>query len=254
MFRAGDAASGSVVDQNRHRRCPCRVPCLGGWHYGFGHYILSKHFTLLQPGKFSLIGLKTGHGFTIQVSNRVAHLVEAKDINFGATTDDQQEAAIEGATKKKIPIREMMDSLRGDESALSTFVTTLGGLEPKEDWPPRAPVWKGEDIKKALDGDPAMRDKLVTQLNVDLDGKPLDQLSISALENGIIVETAVPVHVQVGGEVRVLHASIKRWYQPSVMQATNAKFKDLFNVSNQARWLTTWRPSKRATAGVGMRT
>lgn len=208
----------------------------GGWNYGAGAYILSKHFPLLQPGKFSLLGLKTGHGFTIQVSNRVAHLVESKDINFGAAESDQAESdQTEGASKKKLPIREMMASLRGDEVALSTLVAALGDLEPGEDWPPRAPVWKAEDVKKAIDGDPALRTKLVHDLNVDLDGRPLAELRMSALENGIIVETPVPVHVQVGGEARLMHARVKRWYQPGVMIATNAKFKELFNVSSQAK-------------------
>ena len=208
----------------------------GGWNYGVGAYILGKRFPLLQPGKFSLLGLKTGHGFTIQVSNRVAHLVESKDINFGAADSDQaEEAQTEGASKKKLPIREMIASLRGDETALSTFVAALGDLEPSEEWPPRAPVWKSEDVTKAIGGDTTLQAKLVHDLNVGLDGKPLPQLSISALENGIIVETPVPVHVQVGGEARILHARIKRWYQPAVMIATNAKFKELFNVSSQAK-------------------
>ncbi|MHB8634849.1 MAG: hypothetical protein ACYC96_00080 [Fimbriimonadaceae bacterium] len=208
----------------------------GGWTYGVGAYVLSKHFALLKPGKFSLIGLKTGHGFTIQVSNRVAHLVESKDTDFRAAADDQAEAAqTEGAAKKRLPIKEMMASLQGDEAALSTFVASLSDLAPKEDWPPGAPVWEAGDIQKALDGNPAERAKLLHDLNVDFNGKPLDVLSTSALENGIIVETPVPVHVQVGGEQRVLHARIKRWYQPAVMMATNEKFKDLFNVTNQQK-------------------
>ncbi len=190
---------------------------LGGWHYGSSYYILSKHFPLLQPGKFSLLGLKTGHGFTIQVSNRVAHLVESRDTDFRASADDESESAeSEGASKKKLPIREMIASLRGDESALSTVVTALGDFKPAEDLPLRAPVWQAEDIQKAIDGDAALQTKLVHDLNVGLDGKPLDELRISALENGIIVDTPVPVHVQVGGDLRVLHARIKRWYQPAV--------------------------------------
>lgn len=208
----------------------------GAWTYGVGAYVLSRHFSMLEPGKVSLIGLKTGHGFTIQVSNRIAHLVEAKDTNFVASsTDQEEEAESEGATKKKLPVSDMIGALQGDEKALTNFVTVLGDYEPKEEWPPNAPVWPAEDIQKALDGDPAMRAKLVRALNVDLTGKPLNELSISALENGIMVETPIPVRVRVGDTERLMHARIKQWYQPQVMQATNAKFRDLFNVSNNAK-------------------
>ncbi|HLK15027.1 MAG TPA: hypothetical protein VKT78_09490 [Fimbriimonadaceae bacterium] len=207
-----------------------------GWTYGAGAYILSQHFGALEPRQFCLVGLKTGHGFTIQVSNRVAHLVESKDVDFqNSGNDKEEETESEGASKKKLPIKEMMDSLRGDEAALSKFVGAVGDLNPKEEWPPRAPVWSAEDIKKVLAGDPELTKKLVPELNVDLDGKPLSELHISALENGIIVETPVPVHVQVGAQQRLLQARVKRWYQPDVMVATNARFSQRFDVTNKEK-------------------
>lgn len=218
------------------------------WTYGVGAYVLSRHFPLLTPGKVSLIGLKTGHGFTIQVSNRVAHLVESKDINFASSKNDQEETGeTEGAAKKKIPVRDMVNALTGDEAALSSFVTALADLDPKEDWPSTAPVWKAEDVQKALDGDQALRTKLVNDLNVNLDGQPLDQLSTAALANGIMVDAPIPIHVQVGGEQRVMTARLKRWYQPAIMKATNAKFKERFNVTNRekaAYYLDTVRASQ----------
>jgi hypothetical protein len=50
-----------------------------------------------------------------------------------------------------------------------------------------------------------------------------------------LVETPAPVHVRVGGDEKVLHARIKRWYQPRLTAKTWAMYKDLFNVTSKAK-------------------
>ena len=99
--------------------------------------------------------------------------------------------------------------MRGDEKDLSLFVAKLNDLAPDENWPTVRIVWKAEDIRKALDGDPAMSKKLMDALNVDFKGEGLPYLSVSALENGIVVDVPVKVRVRVGAEQKELVARIQ---------------------------------------------
>ncbi len=205
------------------------------WNFGVGYWLSNQHFSPLKPSKVCLLGLKTGKGFTIQVSNRIAQLVEAKDHDFSAPGQDNESGDADGAIKKRLPVDDLVYSLEGNEASLSKFVTSVGGFNQQDEWPPNAPVWAAEDIKKAIDGDARLRGKLEQALATQLDGSAVDQLSTSALSKGIIVETPTPVRVMVGGEQVTLQARVKRWYQTHLASETAAKYKELFEVSAQAK-------------------
>jgi hypothetical protein len=121
----------------------------------------------------------------------------------------------------------MLKALQGDIPGLSYFVRRLNEI-PDDSLPPDAKVWKYEDIEKALGGDAATRDKLVGDLNVKLDGTPLDHVSKAALYNGIIVDTPVPMQVQFGAERKTLIARVQQPYMPNFLSTVQNRLKDKF--------------------------
>ena len=68
-----------------------------------------------------------------------------------------------------------------------------------------------------------------------MNGSPVDQLSTAALANGIIIETPAPVRVRVGGDMKTLHARIKRWYETKLVSTTAGKYKEIFDVTKEAK-------------------
>lgn len=204
-----------------------------GWNYFGSMWILSRHFSDIPPGRVSLIGIKNA-GYKIIVANRVAQLVEAKNDKLGEDSGgSDSEGATEGAIKKRIPISEMLGALQGKTDDLSKFVSKLNDLAPDESWPTVRVVWQAEDIQKALAGDPELKKKLVHDLNVDLDGTPLPYLSVSALENGIIVDTPVHVKVQVGPTKQTLIAHVQRPFLPNIMRATQKEYSEKASVTRE---------------------
>jgi hypothetical protein len=204
------------------------------WNFGTSAWILGKHFAEIAPGRVSLIGIRNTGNFKIVVANQLAQLVEAKE---GALSNDEGGASdtggeTEGAIKKRIPVKEMLLALQGDEAALSQFVSKLNDFDPNESWPTVRVVWKAEDLRKALDGDPALLKKLVNDLNVKLDGSPLPYFTISALENGIVVDTPVKVKVMVGAEERTMTARIQRPFTSNFARAVTKDLEKKVELSN----------------------
>lgn len=180
--------------------------------YGFisGLIVDSKKFAPIPPGEFNLVGVDTSKGYYIIVANQVAQLVRGSAGEFRAGEHDESESPSE---KKRVPIREMLQSLQGNELALGKFVMSMNDMSDAE-FPAYPIVWKAEDIQKAANGDEALKAKLENDLNVHLDGKPLDRVRVGALEEGIVIESPVAVDVQVGAERRVLNARIREQFTP----------------------------------------
>jgi preprotein translocase subunit SecD len=87
-------------------------------------------------------------------------------------------------------------------------------------------IWKAEDLEKAFQGDPVLKPKLESDLNVRMDGTPLPTLKISSLENGIILDYPVSLHVSVNGTVKTVSGRVEEPYQTRFSMDVQAQYKD----------------------------
>ncbi|MBV6457550.1 MAG: hypothetical protein HONBIEJF_00663 [Fimbriimonadaceae bacterium] len=187
----------------------------------------------IKPGNVNLIALKTGGNYRIIVSNQIAQLAEVQRTSFEGPTsyEDTEE---EATNKKRIPLKEMLLGLQGDEKALSKFVMIMNELK-EADLPAERVIWEPEDIQKALDGDEPLRKKLTSDLNVNLDGTPLDQLSIPSIENGIVVKAPVKIRVVIDGGPKILNAYILEPYRPRFAREVAKRYSEKFVDTNAIR-------------------
>jgi hypothetical protein len=200
----------------------------GGYHFATGWMIGGKKFEPIEPGRVTLLGVAPGSGYRIIVANQIAQLVEVGDGGFAAPGGGDA-GPTEGAIKKRLPMREMLQSLRGDEEALGRFLMILNEMgEGRGDYSPNAPVWKAEDLRKALDGDAEYEARLVKDLNVHLDGSPREEISKFSLENGILIDAPVPVRVLLGDEERTMIGRVKMPYRPQFIQRVEAQYREKF--------------------------
>lgn len=199
--------------------------------YNVDHLVFDE----IQPGKVNLVAVNPGAGFRVIVANQAAQLVEGSTGAFDAPdsegTTDSDDTSGDGG-KKRIPIKELLLSLQGNEAALSKFVMTMNDLR-ESNLPPERIIWKAEDIQKAFKGDVALSKKLESDLNVKLDGTPLDHLSRSALFNGIVIDSPVTVTVPVGNQTRQLTARILEPFKAKLMRQVERQVERKFDVSNE---------------------
>lgn len=182
----------------------------------------------IKPGKVTLVAVNTDLGFAIRVANNVAHLVQVdKAAGFEAP---QKEGAEQDA--RRIPMRELLRSLEGDEAALSRLTMVLNRLNP-DDLQPGDVVWEAADIQKAIDGDDLLKSKLQQDLNISLDGVPPAEVRPKSILNGIVVIVPVPIQVTVGGETKTLTARIPLDYQPQMAKDLAQIIEKRFNPSNE---------------------
>lgn len=190
-------------------------------------YLLGReHFPKLTPGVVNVVGVNTDRGYGILVQNRTAKLAYGDKVKFGP---EEGERSLEdsGAQRKFIPIKEMLRGLQGDIAGLSYLIQRLNDISD-DSLPADAPVWKLEDIEKALAGDPRLKPKLIQHLNVNLDGTPLDRVSINALYNGIVVDCPVPVEIDIGDERKTVVARVKQPYRPAFIAAVENQLRGKF--------------------------
>lgn len=193
-----------------------------------------SHFNYLpiKPGRVNIVGVDLGAGFRIVVANQMAQLRQASPEEMtqmgpgdaGTKDEDDSMDSDESAKKSRIPIREMLGAMQGDESQLSKFVMILNNIND-DSLPPERIYWAASDIEKALDGDKALRAKLERDLNVSLDGTPLPELRISSLEDGIVIKAPVPVKVQVGSQQKTLTATVLQPYKPKLMRDVEFQYE-----------------------------
>lgn len=178
--------------------------------YGFisGWMINRKVFPPIKPGNVNIVGVDTGAGYYIVVANQVAQLVRGQAAEFQPGSHEEADAE-----KKRVPIRELLQSLQGDEEALGAFVMKMNDISDAE-FPAYPRIWKAEDIRKACAGDSALRKKLESDLNVKLDGTPLEHVRTGALEEGILIDSPVTLEVQVGVDRKKLTGRIQQQYIP----------------------------------------
>ena len=202
------------------------VSAIGYYGYKFvtDKIVFGRDYPEIKPGKVTLLGIDAGSGYRIIVANQVASLVQGgkSDLDVGDI-----ERADDSESKKKIPLRQMMEILQGNEKYLGRFIMSLNNIkEGGATWPTNAPEWDAEDIKKALDGDPALVKKLETDINIKLDGTPLNTVRVSSLLNGIIIRLPVPVKVMIEGKERTLVGRVLEPYRPSFSNSVEDRFKE----------------------------
>lgn len=188
---------------------------------GYGGYrgwqmsqLAGVELTPIAPGKVSIIGLAPEAGVSVIVANKMAQLVESDNANFSAGQGADGGGATQGAIKKRIPVREWVGVLGGDEAALGKFVMIMANKREDEKWPSQRVIWKQEDVEKAIAGDAVLKKRLEEDINMTLDGRPLSQLSLRAFYNGIVLDYPVTLKVRLGKEEKTLVGRFQEPYQP----------------------------------------
>lgn len=186
--------------------------------------VMRIEFPPIKPDNVNIVGIEAGKGYRILVANQAAQLIQG-----GVETFDPSHSGPENedvTSKKRVPMREMLQAMQGNEEALGQFISIMNDLQESEDWPTERIEWKDEDLRKAIAGDAKLKAKLEKDINMHLDGTPLGQVSMTAMENGIIVETKVPCKVQVGNAVKELKGSIRIPYRPRLVKAVELRLKN----------------------------
>lgn len=201
------------------------VGLLAGYRYYNVWRVSGLSFEPIAPARVNLVGVDTGAGYYIVVANNMAQLVRGS--NPGAKHEESYDpgSSAQDAEKKRVPMRELLESLQGNEKSLGRFVMAMNDLS-EGDLPPEPAVWKAEDIRLALDGDAALVKKLEHDLNVKLDGTPLDTMTVKAVEEGIVVDFPVKVNVQVGNEKKLLTARVQQSYIPRFIRNLQRQYQD----------------------------
>ncbi len=184
-----------------------------GWNAYANAQVSSVDLGDLVPGRVNLIAVSPDSGYRIVVANQIATLMEKGSAEFGAPEDRSDSS--DGSSKKRLPIGDWLNSLNGDQEALNRLVTVLNKLDERE-LPPEPVIWRAEDIQSALDGDTALKKNLISDLNVNLDGTPLENLRISALESGIVLEVPVPIETPVSSGGKPMVARVREWFRPKL--------------------------------------
>lgn len=194
---------------------------------GYGGYvkitdamIMNQNFTPLAPGEINVIGVNTGAGYRVIVSNELAQLVVTQG---GFQAGDIDDPSADGAIKKRIPLREMLQTLQGDGKALGEFVMIMNDISDN-DLPPVQVKWTKPDLEKAFAGDSKLKAKLESDLNMKLDGTPLPALRISSLENGIVLAIPVKVDVLKNGVPTPVTGEVLEPFQSRLMKAVQADY------------------------------
>lgn len=145
----------------------------------------------IPPGKFTLLGLKPDENYNIFIAGDTAYITVGSAL--GTFAGSHSGGANQGS---RVPTADLLAAKGGDVAAMGRLVTRLTEdlrLDPEKT--PNNPVpWTQEDVEKALSGDAALRPKLSADLALRLDPKdPAPPLTLSAIDNGIMVRVLVPV-------------------------------------------------------------
>jgi hypothetical protein len=178
----------------------------------------------IKPGKVTFVAINTDLGFDVRVANSVAQLVQVDKRSDGFQSNSQEG----GEDARRIPIRELLESLQGNEVSLVRLVAILNKID-LDDLQPGVTAWNAEDIRLALDGDPTLAKKLVEDLNVQLDGTPIEQIRLKSILNGIRVFLPVPVKVNIEGQTKTLIARLPITYQPRFAKDIASIIEKRFN-------------------------
>ncbi len=160
-----------------------------------------KDLPPIPPSETALLGVKL-KGEKIIVMNGIAHLVFGGGSEYGVSPEKE----LDTATGRKIPIKALVGTLRGEEERATELVEALAKIE-REIIPPDEIIWDKAEIEKALAGDPKLRPKLERQLNTTLEGKPTPFIIPNYLHSGIFIRLPVPITIPMpyGGKTVTAH-------------------------------------------------
>ncbi len=179
----------------------------------------------IQPGKVTFVALNLGRDYGVRVANSTAQLVQLPP---GAQKFESPQDKSEEGESRRIPIRELLESLQGNVVSL-IYLTAVVNKIDLDAIQPGMVHWSEEDILAAISGDAALKSKLEQDLNVALDGTPLDEIRMTNILNGVVIDLKVPVEVSVGGEPKTLIATIPIQYRPRFAKAVGDEFNKRFN-------------------------
>lgn len=202
---------------------------LGIWAGWQGYaFIRLRGVTLtpIAPGRVNIVAVSPAAGYKIIVANQIAYLAKVSG-DFEVGEMDMRNEDVTNASR--LPLRELMQTLQGDEKALGVLVMKLN------DWQDvnlNAKVWTSEDIERAISGDKNLEEKLTKDLNVGLDGMPLDTVSQDAVYNGIVLDSPVEVEVNVGGTPKTLVCRVQEAFKPQFTSQLESQLREKFNPSS----------------------
>ena len=195
-----------------------------GWQFYAGMTVDNIKFEPVRPSRVNIVGIAADSGYGILVANHAAQLIRGGPGKFESGSGPEN--TTENVDRKRVPIREMLQAMQGDAKALGQVVAVMNEMQETADWPTQQIIWKEDDVRRALAGDPYLKSKLERDINVRLDGSPLKQISLTAYENGIIVETLVPCRVQVGAKVVEMKGPLLVPYRPRISRAIANQLKE----------------------------
>ncbi len=188
----------------------------------------------LPVTRVNLIAVDPAAGYRIIVANQIAQVVETRpgeDMQAGTSDEDIQESDVSDGERRRLPVKDLLGAMQGDLDALSSFVMILNQMDANE-LPPDPVVWTMENLEKALTGDATLKTKLQQDLNLQLDGTPLEELRPDALEIGIVIDFPVPITVSVGPEKRTLVARVKTGYIPQFSRDVTGRIQERSEITD----------------------
>ncbi|MBL8059672.1 MAG: hypothetical protein JNK63_03025 [Chthonomonas sp.] len=194
----------------------------GAWQ-GYA-FLQLQNFVLreLPVTEVNLVALDPKAGYRIIVANQIAQVVEQRGEQDETGFSDEElsgGASAEGASR--LPVKDLLQALQGDDNALSQFVMSLNKIS-ENDLPPNPVKWRQEDLELAFNGDSALRAQLEKDLNAKLDGTPLDEVRPSSLESGIVVDFPVEVTIK----ENVHHARVLVEYRTAFAREVMRRLED----------------------------
>jgi len=205
--------------------------CWGGYRLWSNVMVGRIHYPPIQPKLVNLIAINPGAGYRILVANGIAQLAEiAGGSEFHAPDQERESDRADVVGAKKIPIRELLQSLQGNEKALSTFVMKLNEIK-EDDVPAEAPVWPAADIEKAVEGDPDLKRRLEQDLNMGLDGTPPPHVRESAVVTRLVIDLPVPIRLDDKGE-RTVVAHVLQPYRPNLIEQVENSIAERFDTDS----------------------
>ncbi|HXH62499.1 MAG TPA: hypothetical protein VNI20_14230 [Fimbriimonadaceae bacterium] len=200
-----------------------------GWK-GYAAFVLRNVvLSPIEPGRINVVAISPNAGYRIIVANQIAYLAKVEGA-FAAGEMDERTASEDVSNASRLPLRELMQTLQGDDKAVGVLVMRLNDWK-EVDEENSGKVWRAEDIEKALGGDKELLSRLEENLNVDMKGNGLPQIDLRALMNGIVIDSPVAVKVSVNGKEQTLIGRVQESYQPLLCAAVEERINKEFNPS-----------------------
>ncbi|OWU65787.1 MAG: hypothetical protein CBB60_002890 [Armatimonadetes bacterium Cent15-Ar3] len=143
---------------------------------------------------FCLVAISEEAKVKILSVNRMVQIVEASD-EFKSSGSGGGGGADSGSIKARVPMKELLAILDGDAEGTTGLLYKLAKKENTEEPSEEAPIWSTADAEKALAGDPVLKAKLESDLNVSLDGKLPAKLNRTAFYHGIRLKVPITFEI-----------------------------------------------------------